>query len=469
MQFLIILALSSIGRFSFNYNLEAHSVLDPKGRILEQLNQRRPMRKFEAAVRRKFEADTQTPMQGSKAEIMSALKSLHSPLSHYLSDAKKVLTQKISSTRVLMPRKTKPRPKLSAYGREKLTILRPALFKLHTVQDNPSVFQFGQNMYDLYLNRDPEDLKKYWTVEFTKRQLKKKRLKLGSMIGGFFYFLRWRKDPNPRFSYFVQNLDDGVEALEIIRRDKQWAREHGEDCSIKLKLSATNTAYILELIFHNEVSTLNKVYSGNLRCHSLLRPNGDKYLQIRWNDPPLSDRQTPFASYGAAMLRGWLVEFLTPTYLAARKDGETNLFLDEVTWAWLHRFPTDVVPGSPFRQLTKYKGDLEKLTDFIEQKFKAVSFDHEFETLKAHLLESFELNETRGTVRTISKEWSEELQYALSIYDREYPVTSKPLSYVSELLKDPKYTCFSRRSIGNKEWGYWIFPWTYRDEEPLSD
>ncbi|THU91079.1 hypothetical protein K435DRAFT_801517 [Dendrothele bispora CBS 962.96] len=303
-----------------------------------------------------------------------------------------------------MPRKTKPRPKLSAYGREKLTILRPALFKLHTVEDNPSVFQFGQNMYDLYLNRDPEDLKKYWTVEFTKRQLKKKRLKLGSIIGGFFYFLRWRKDPNPRFSYFIQNLDDGVEALEIIQRDKQWAREHGEDCWIKLKLSATNTAYSLDMIFHNKVTTLNQVYagsigSGNLRMSSAeCKPNGDKYLQIRWNNPPLSERQTPFASYGAAMLRGWLVEFLTPTYLAARKDGEIPLFLNEVTWEWLHRFPTDVVPGSPFRQLTKYKGDLEKLTDFIEQRFRAVSFDNEFMTLKAHLLESFELNETRGTV-----------------------------------------------------------------------
>ncbi|THU98903.1 hypothetical protein K435DRAFT_856139 [Dendrothele bispora CBS 962.96] len=128
-----------------------------------------------------------------------------------------------------MPHKPKPRPQLSTYSREKLSVFRPALFKLHTVEENPSVFQFGQSMYDLYLQRDPKELQKYWTVDLTKRQLKDKRLKLGSIFGGFFYFLRWRQDPNPRFSYFVQNLDDGVEALEIIRRDKQWAREHGEE------------------------------------------------------------------------------------------------------------------------------------------------------------------------------------------------------------------------------------------------
>ncbi|THU98905.1 hypothetical protein K435DRAFT_856141 [Dendrothele bispora CBS 962.96] len=115
------------------------------------------------------------------------------------------------------------------------------------------------------------------------------------------------------------------------------------------------------------------------------------------------------------------------------------------------------------------RGDMEKLRDIIEQRFKGAAFEQEFETLRQHLLEAFELNETRGTVRTISKSWMEELEYALSVYDREYPVTSELSSYTAELLKGPEYICFSHRSSTQREWGYWIFPWTYRDEEPLSD
>ncbi|KAK7457910.1 hypothetical protein VKT23_010257 [Stygiomarasmius scandens] len=113
--------------------------------------------------------------------------------------------------------------KLSPYGKKRLTILRPGLFKTRS-----SAFEFGKDVFDLYLQNDPKDLGKFWDRELTKSQLKNRRLRLIQIFGHFLFFLKWRKDPNPRFTYFVQNLDDGIEAREIIRRDREWAQANGE-------------------------------------------------------------------------------------------------------------------------------------------------------------------------------------------------------------------------------------------------
>ncbi|THU79837.1 hypothetical protein K435DRAFT_810378 [Dendrothele bispora CBS 962.96] len=122
-----------------------------------------------------------------------------------------------------MPYQSKP-SKLSAYGKQQLTILRPALFPLPGAQNDTRISHFARDFYDGKL-KDPEAFLKFWSENVTVQKLKKQRKKHEQIIRGYLFFLKWGKDPNPRYSTFIRNLWSGLDFDNMLAEDRDFAIE----------------------------------------------------------------------------------------------------------------------------------------------------------------------------------------------------------------------------------------------------
>ncbi|KAK7457911.1 hypothetical protein VKT23_010258 [Stygiomarasmius scandens] len=185
--------------------------------------------------------------------------------------------------------------------------------------------------------------------------------------------------------------------------------------------------------------------------------------QVTYYEPAIFTRTTPWSAPGSSWLRTFLLEFLTPSYQAAVLQNEEYEFMEMVTWEWLHRFPSDIFPGTPLMLLGKWGGDLGAL-DWAITKVLNTEYNKPgipFVKAKEHLLSMFQVNVTMGTVRVIKKSWEEEMVTALSVYDREYPVDSSfELNVSTYLSRDKEYVCFAHRS---QEQQSFDLLWSYQE------
>ncbi|THU79836.1 hypothetical protein K435DRAFT_810377 [Dendrothele bispora CBS 962.96] len=183
---------------------------------------------------------------------------------------------------------------------------------------------------------------------------------------------------------------------------------------------------------------------------------------ITWDCPPLLERNTPWGSVGTSWLRTWLMDYMTPSYLAAVTANDLCEFLDIATQEWLNRYPSDVLPGNPLSALVKHRGQVESLHAELSEIFAGSSDDGGFQGQRNHLEEMFEMNLTRGTVRAIEDNWRVELKSALEIYDQEFPVVGEVEWSILTLISPPKYVAFLSCSPDQLEND---FLWFYRDPE----
>ncbi|THU93116.1 hypothetical protein K435DRAFT_861807 [Dendrothele bispora CBS 962.96] len=169
---------------------------------------------------------------------------------------------------------------------------------------------------------------------------------------------------------------------------------------------------------------------------------------IDWNSPTLSERNTPW-DYSAAWLRTWLLDYMTPSYLAATVTNDVCEFLDIATQEWLKRYPTDVLPGNPRAALFRHHCYVEKLQAELEEIFSDSSDSKGFEEQR-DVPDEFDC----GEVRQIDAYWKDELPIALQVYDVKFPLTgptdwSKPPS----TPRSPRalQISFRRTSFGSTE------------------
>ncbi|KAK7461468.1 hypothetical protein VKT23_008645 [Stygiomarasmius scandens] len=159
---------------------------------------------------------------------------------------------------------------------------------------------------------------------------------------------------------------------------------------------------------------------------------------------------------------------MTPSYSAAASGNEEDEFMEKATIEWLHRFPTDIFPGTPAMLLAKWEGN-KSVLDWIVTKELNKEFEKPgipFVKAKQHLRTMFQLNTTMGTVKTIKKTW-EELEFALMVYDCEYPVDGTiELTGTTYLARDKEYVCFVHRSA---EQQLFDLLWSYQEFDYDSD
>ncbi|THU93107.1 hypothetical protein K435DRAFT_861798 [Dendrothele bispora CBS 962.96] len=177
---------------------------------------------------------------------------------------------------------------------------------------------------------------------------------------------------------------------------------------------------------------------------------------IDWNSPTLSERNTPW-DYSAAWLRTWLLDYMTPSYLAATVTNDVCEFLDIATQEWLKRYPTDVLPGNPRAALFRHHCYVEKLQAELEEIFSDSSDSKGFEEQR-DVPDEFDC----GEVRQIDAYWKDELPIALQVYDVEFPLTGPTEWSMLTLVETPKYSTFTSRTPDQLQED---FLWLYRDPD----
>ncbi|KAK7448118.1 hypothetical protein VKT23_013877 [Stygiomarasmius scandens] len=200
-------------------------------------------------------------------------------------------------------------------------------------------------------------------------------------------------------------------------------------------------------------------------------------MPLTWNNPRLSQRTTPIDGPGATWLRTELLNYLTPSWLAARNQQDGDLFLHLAAQQWLSRFPTDILTGTPSYLVFNHAGSLEAIEKSIEKEIQC-SNEQALNRQTKHLLDMFQVNILYGTVQCLECDWQDELHYVLALFDKKFPVTD--LSYpefpstfnphyalYAYIHSEPCYQCFSHRSKGQIDEG--VLLWSWYQEEYNSD
>ncbi|THU94962.1 hypothetical protein K435DRAFT_798511 [Dendrothele bispora CBS 962.96] len=120
-----------------------------------------------------------------------------------------------------MPHTRKPLA-LSRHGKNQLSLLRPALFPLPGVQNSTDIPEFARDFYSRKL-QEPQEFLKFWSGNATIKKLKKQRKKLEGIIRGYLFFLKWGRDPDPRYSTFIRNLWSGLDFDDMLAEDRAFA------------------------------------------------------------------------------------------------------------------------------------------------------------------------------------------------------------------------------------------------------
>ncbi|KAK7464173.1 hypothetical protein VKT23_006339 [Stygiomarasmius scandens] len=196
-------------------------------------------------------------------------------------------------------------------------------------------------------------------------------------------------------------------------------------------------------------------------------------IPLTWNNPPLSQRATPFDGPGAVSLPSELIYYLTPSWLAATNQQDGDEFFQMATSEWLNRFPTDALTGTPSYIIFNHAGDLEAVEKSIEKEFQ-YSDEQMLKRQSRHLLDIFQVNTLYGTVKPIKRDWHDELCYVLARFDEKYPVVGLsypefPSTYNRHyalyhyIHSEPRYQCFSHRTKEQIDGGVLLWSWFHED------